>query len=115
MNNLSDSLTLPIPQHYDPDRVGEVYRVPYGELAEAARQWAKTHDIQPAANDRIRISLLLIDVQNTFCIPGFERSRIRRVNADVKPFVGLLCRTAGRHEYRRESGAHGDIAKAGQS
>ena len=63
---------LPIPPHFNPDKVGDVWKVPYQQRAEEARQWAKQHQIAPAANDRIRICLLSVDVQNTFCIPGFE-------------------------------------------
>jgi nicotinamidase-related amidase len=63
---------LPIPPHFDPDKVGEVWQVPYQERAEEAEVWAKQHDIQPAANDRSKICLVAVDVQNTFCIPGFE-------------------------------------------
>jgi len=63
---------LPIPAHFDPDRVGEVWKVPYQERAEEAEKWAKQNNIKPAASDRFRICLLPVDVQNTFCIPGFE-------------------------------------------
>lgn len=63
---------LPIPPHFEAQKVGEVWRVPYQERAEQARNWAKTHNIQPAFADKERTCLLLIDVQNTFCIPGFE-------------------------------------------
>jgi nicotinamidase-related amidase len=63
---------LPLPPHFNRDKVGEVWRVPYQERAEQAEQWATLHKIQPAANDKHRICLLLVDVQNTFCIPGFE-------------------------------------------
>jgi nicotinamidase-related amidase len=63
---------LPIPPHFNPDRVGEVWRVPYQERAEAAEKWAEKNKIKPAANDRFCISLLPVDCQNTFCIPGFE-------------------------------------------
>lgn len=63
---------LPIPPHFDPDKVGEVWKVPYQERAEEAERWAKLHNIQPAANDRFKVCILAIDVQNTFCIPGFE-------------------------------------------
>ena len=63
---------LPIPPHFDPTKVGEVWRVPYQQRAEEAERWAKQHQIQPAANDRFRIALVAIDVQNTFCIPDFE-------------------------------------------
>jgi nicotinamidase-related amidase len=63
---------LPIPAHFDPPTVGEVWRVPYQQRAVEAAAWAKQHQIPPAANDQLRICLVAIDVQNTFCIPQFE-------------------------------------------
>jgi len=63
---------LPIPPHFDSSRVGEVWRVPYQQRAAEARDWAQQHDIKPSAADTTRICLLLIDPQNTFCIPEFE-------------------------------------------
>ena len=63
---------LPIPPHFNPDRVGEVWRIPYQDRAEEAEKWAQQNKIKPAADDRFRICLLPVDVQNTFCIPGFE-------------------------------------------
>jgi nicotinamidase-related amidase len=63
---------LPIPAHYDRTTVGRVWRVPYQQRAAEAEQWAKQHQIQPASADDLRICLLAIDVQNTFCIPDFE-------------------------------------------
>lgn len=63
---------LPLPDHFAPERVGEVWRVPYQQRAAEAAQWARTHSMAPASSDRRRIALLLVDVQNTFCIPGFE-------------------------------------------
>jgi len=63
---------LPMPPHFDIAKVGEVWRVPYQDRSAEARDWAKQHNIQPAAEDKNRIGLLLIDVQNTFCIPEFE-------------------------------------------
>lgn len=63
---------LPVPAHFAPERVGEVWRVRYQERADEAISWAQKHDIGPASSDRYRIALLLVDVQNTFCIPGFE-------------------------------------------
>lgn len=64
--------TSTIPPHFHPEKVSEVWRVPYQELAAEAEAWAKEYNIPPAAFDNQRICLLLIDVQNTFCIPGFE-------------------------------------------
>lgn len=63
---------LPVPEHFDPDRVGELWRVDYARLALAAREWARRHDLRPAAADELRLCLLLVDVQNTFCLPDFE-------------------------------------------
>ncbi len=63
---------LPLPPHFDPSAVGKVWRVPYQRRAEEAASWAKRHDIRPAATDRKRVSLVIVDCQNTFCIPEFE-------------------------------------------
>jgi len=52
--------------------MGEIWKVDYAARAEDARRFALQHNLKPAAASRARISLLLIDVQNTFCIPGFE-------------------------------------------
>src|SRR5215208_2219606 len=65
-------MTLPIPPHFDPARVREVWRVPYGMRADEARVWAADHGLAPAAEDGFRVCLVLVDVQNTFCIPGSE-------------------------------------------
>ncbi len=63
---------LPIPPHFAPDKVGEVWKVAYQERAQDAEQWARQHQIAPAAQDQFRICLMPVDVQNTFCIPDFE-------------------------------------------
>ena len=61
-----------MPPHFDPDRVGAVWRVDYERRARDAAAWAAEHDIRPASEDSPRVCLLAVDVQNTFCIPGFE-------------------------------------------
>ena len=63
---------LPIPDFFDRSRIGAVWRIPYEERAAQARDWANQHGLQPAAVDSRRTWLMLIDVQNTFCIPEFE-------------------------------------------
>jgi nicotinamidase-related amidase len=63
---------LAIPPHFDPDAVGRVWRVPYEDRASEARAWAAEHDLRPAAEDSFRVCLLIVDAQNTFCVPGFE-------------------------------------------
>ncbi|HEU4941786.1 MAG TPA: hypothetical protein VFT18_00865 [Gaiellaceae bacterium] len=63
---------LPIPPHFEPGRTGEVWRVAYGERAAEAGAWAAEHGLRPALEDGFRICLVAVDVQNTFCVPGFE-------------------------------------------
>jgi nicotinamidase-related amidase len=63
---------LPVPGHFDAGRVGQVWRVPYEERAAEAQAWAERHGLRPASEDAFRICLLAVDVQNTFCVPGFE-------------------------------------------
>jgi nicotinamidase-related amidase len=61
-----------IPDFFDAKKVGTIWQVPYEERAKAARDWANEHGLQPASADSTRTWLMLIDVQNTFCIPEFE-------------------------------------------
>jgi nicotinamidase-related amidase len=63
---------LPLPGFYDPHKVGQVWRVPYQERATQAAAWAKEHHLRPAGQDDFKLALLLVDVQNTFCIPDYE-------------------------------------------
>jgi nicotinamidase-related amidase len=63
---------LPIPDFFVPQSVGTVWRIPYEERARQARTWAEQHGISPASADSTKTWLMLIDVQNTFCIPDFE-------------------------------------------
>lgn len=63
---------LPIPDFFNSETVGEIWQVPYQKRAVQARAWAKQYGIPAAAADKIRLGLLLIDVQNTFCLPEFE-------------------------------------------
>lgn len=65
-------MQLQIPEYFDAKKVSEVWRVPYQQRAAEAKDWAAKHNIQPAAADNSRICLLIIDAQNTFCLPEFE-------------------------------------------
>ncbi len=69
---MSTATQLPLPAHFAAAQVGEVWRVPYQSLAASAKDWVKQHQITPSAVDQMRVCLLAIDVQNTFCIPEFE-------------------------------------------
>ena len=63
---------IPLPAFFDAQKVDQVYRVPYQTRAQEAHIWALEHGIKAASSDQFRICLLLIDVQNTFCLPEFE-------------------------------------------
>jgi hypothetical protein len=63
---------LPIPEFFDADKVGTVWRIPYEARATQAREWAHLHKLEPASVSGAKTWLMLIDVQNTFCIPEFE-------------------------------------------
>lgn len=69
---MSTLTQLPLPPHFTPTTVGQVWRVPYQTRADEARAWAAHHQLAAADTDRRRVCLLAIDVQNTFCIPEFE-------------------------------------------
>lgn len=62
----------PIPEFFESEKVGTVWRIPYEDRAKQARDWAQQHGIEPASADSTKTWLMLIDVQNTFCIPDFE-------------------------------------------
>ena len=63
---------LPIPDFFDSHRLDQVWHVPYEDRARDAKDWAHQHGLQPASADGTKIWLMLVDVQNTFCIPDFE-------------------------------------------
>jgi nicotinamidase-related amidase len=63
---------LPLPPHYAPEEVAEIWPVPYEERARAAGAWAREHELQAASEEDVAVCLVCVDVQNTFCLPGFE-------------------------------------------
>lgn len=70
--------TLPVPAHFDVpqskklDMCSTVWHVPYNTRAGEAEQFARRHNIKPSASDRKKITFMLIDNQNTFCLPQGE-------------------------------------------
>ncbi|RME71635.1 MAG: nicotinamidase, partial [Planctomycetota bacterium] len=62
--------TLPLPPWYDPDDAGRWSHDPSLEtLRGFAERWRREHGIRPAHEDRVRVGLLLIDMQKDFCLP----------------------------------------------
>ena len=41
---------ISVPSHYSPEKVGEVWKVPYQERAEEAGSWAEQYHIKSASN-----------------------------------------------------------------
>lgn len=72
MNQPLLSPRLPVPGFFNPEKVRDVWRVSYHEIVDNARSWRNTHSIKPAINDQFKIAFMGIDIQNTFCIPGYE-------------------------------------------
>jgi nicotinamidase-related amidase len=70
--------TYQIPVHWDMaqdkkiDRCSTVWRVPYNVRANEAEVWARKNNINPASTDHKKSIFMLIDNQNTFCLPDFE-------------------------------------------
>jgi nicotinamidase-related amidase len=72
MERIDNMAQLPLPLHFKPEHVGEVWKVDYEQRAIDASVLASVNKIAPASEDRFKIALILIDVQNTFCLPEFE-------------------------------------------
>lgn len=91
---------LPIPNHFDPAKVDKVWRVEYQTRANEAQAWAASHSIRPALEDEQKIGLLLVDVQNTFCLPDFELYVAGRSGTGAVDDNRRLCQFIYRHLHR---------------
>ncbi|MEM3906595.1 MAG: isochorismatase [Nitrososphaerota archaeon] len=83
---------LPVPTHFDEDLVSKIWNVPYQKRAAEAEEWAKKHEISPSSSDEFRTCLLLIDLQNSFCIPSFELFVAGRTGRGAVDDNKRLCR-----------------------
>ncbi len=63
---------LPIPPHFQPQSVSEIWKVDYQQRAADAIIWRNLHQITSSSQDSWKLMVVAIDVQNSFCIPGFE-------------------------------------------
>lgn len=91
---------FPFPDFYNPENIASVYRIDYARLAALAPAYRRMNGIQPSSADRQKTWLMLIDVQNTFCIPGFElyvggRGGMGAVD-DNRRLVEFIYRNLGR-------------------
>jgi nicotinamidase-related amidase len=68
--NTTTSTTLPLPDFFDPAQASEwAYTPDQQAIFERAVEWRERFRIAPAAEDRARVHLLLIDAQKDFCLP----------------------------------------------
>jgi nicotinamidase-related amidase len=85
---------LPIPPHFKRKRVGEIWQIAYQERAEEAQAWAEEHGLRAALEDSLRVCLVAVDLQNTFCIPGYELY-VRGAEHDNQRLCEFLYRNLG--------------------
>jgi len=61
---------LPLPPHFEASNAERwEYRPDQQALFDAAQQWRREHDIQPAAAAARNVHLLIVDMQKDFCFP----------------------------------------------
>ena len=64
---------LPLPAFYDAGNVVNDTRwIDYQALQASAIEWRAQHNLRAVATDRVKIGMLVIDAQNTFCHPQGE-------------------------------------------
>ena len=90
VNQMSNK-ELQIPSIYDESTVEQIRSVAYNTIASVARQWAVDNAIKPAASDKVKVAVLGIDMQNTFCTPGGELF-VQGAVEDTKRFVEFIYR-----------------------
>lgn len=62
----------PVPEFFDPAHAAQFLRIDYETRARQAAEWASKNGMTPASQDEKKVWLLLVDMQNTFCLPEFE-------------------------------------------
>ena len=82
---------LIIPPHYDSSKAGQFWKVEYEKIAASAADWSRQNNIKPSSEDKFKICLLAVDMQNTFCLPGFELFVAGRSGTGAVEDTGRLC------------------------
>ena len=65
---MSNAKVLPFPSFYDASKVGDLYLSRKAMIAEEAADFAKLPGVTPAVDDKFKIAVFGIDVQNDFCL-----------------------------------------------
>lgn len=64
--------TFQKPSFFKATNKDQVYKVDYAQVANEAINYKVSANITNAITDKYKIALMIIDAQNTFCIPNFE-------------------------------------------
>lgn len=103
---------IPIPLFFNREKVSGVWKVPYQQRVLDAEKWARQHNLSRAGKDSLRLCLVLVDVQNTFCIPGYDlyvggRSGSGAVEDNIRlcefiyrnlGIISMICPTMDTHQ-----------------
>jgi len=88
------SATTPVPPFFDPKIVGDLRMIQYGALAEAASTYAKKYNIKPFNQDKLRVCVMPIDMQGTFCYENGELPVIGALD-DCNRFATMVYKNLG--------------------
>lgn len=64
--------SLKIPGFFDAKKAEIVQKVDYEGIASQAKDWRIKNSVKSASTDKCKVALMIIDAQNTFCLPQFE-------------------------------------------
>lgn len=64
--------TFKTPSFFTPDNKDKIYPVKYADIMGQGLAYKNSENITNAIQDKYKVALMIIDAQNTFCIPGFE-------------------------------------------
>jgi nicotinamidase-related amidase len=82
---------MPLPSFYNPNNLDEIRLIDKMAVHEAAIEWAKYNKIKPSASDRVRVAMLLIDMQIDFCNPRGSLFVGGRSGRGAVDDTGRLC------------------------
>jgi len=63
---------LPVPSFFEETKLDKAWKVDYAARAAEAEKWSSDYKVTLASEDDTTAALLLVDVQNTFCLPDHE-------------------------------------------
>lgn len=82
---------MAIPSYYNPNNLDEIRLIDKMAVHDAAVEWAKKYKVKPSASDRVRVAMLLIDMQIDFCNPKGSLFVGGRSGRGAVDDTGRLC------------------------